>query len=777
MAKISGGPEMDQYTVAWIGVLPVESAAAQAMQDETYEVTHRRDPDDHNVYSFGRIAKHNVVFASLPAGEKGTTPALKVASDMTRTYKSIKVRLLVGIGGGVPGGSNDIRLGDVVISQPVGTFGGVVQYDQGKKYPNGKFKRTGRLDKPPRLLLNALSSVQADIESTGFDVEPYITEHLQSRPYMLEKYTRPHGSDYLFRSDYEHVEGNKRCNDCVEDQMVPRKNRKSHKKVKFHYGTIASANYVIRDGEERDRISKDLAGVLCFEMEAAGLMDDFSCLVIRGISDYADSHKNDKWRRYAALTAACYAKKLLSKIPAEDIKQQPPIYSVMPFFPVYDSSQPRSTHHDGSASGRLLEYPNTTAGQSTSEGTSSYLLRPPLVHNRYGHGDSELTWSRDNSPLFRGTRRRPMSPAREWVGGYRRATQMVSENTGRPSYPSHSQSMLTVPRRPPPRPLQDQPNTVISGVQFPQSAYRPNQSGEYEMEDMPSTHRTNDGHERIPSTNPSYHSQNPSPFHQSLPRPNYSNPLHNSNGYPNSDDQKRLQRNPYAPDYNQQFPDPPGTYHNPLNAPYHDQHDEQYHSRINQSPPNDHHHGQETPPYPTHADQSDPNDIYPNQDNDHPFHPSHQPYLDDIYDNYHDQDIHHNPSPVHPSLPKDPYYDPPLAHQLPPNHIHQNPNNHHRHHPHPNPDGHQSAPNVGEEEPPVSPATSTAISQSSEPEESESDSSSSGSSSPNSSEGSSISDGDELRHHGTTHASDYDHDDDDDDDEDHDHDCRCCIVM
>ena len=55
---------------------------------------------------------------------------------------------------------------------------------------------------------------------------------------------------------------------------------------------------------------------MCFEMEAAGLMNDFGCLVIRGICDYADSHKNKKWQPYAAATAAACAKEILSVIPA-----------------------------------------------------------------------------------------------------------------------------------------------------------------------------------------------------------------------------------------------------------------------------------------------------------------------------------------------------------------------------------------------------------------------------------------------------------------------------
>jgi nucleoside phosphorylase len=57
-------------------------------------------------------------------------------------------------------------------------------------------------------------------------------------------------------------------------------------------------------------------------MEAAGLMDTFPCLVIRGICDYADSHKNGKWQPYAAATAAAYAKELLITIPLREVKKE-----------------------------------------------------------------------------------------------------------------------------------------------------------------------------------------------------------------------------------------------------------------------------------------------------------------------------------------------------------------------------------------------------------------------------------------------------------------------
>ena len=54
-------------------------------------------------------------------------------------------------------------------------------------------------------------------------------------------------------------------------------------------------------------------------------MDSFPCLVIRGICDYADSHKNRTWQPYAAATAAAYAKELLSIIPPAEVTRLPAI--------------------------------------------------------------------------------------------------------------------------------------------------------------------------------------------------------------------------------------------------------------------------------------------------------------------------------------------------------------------------------------------------------------------------------------------------------------------
>jgi nucleoside phosphorylase len=128
--------------------------------------------------------------------------------------------------------------------------------------------------------------------------------------------------DRLFAAGYPHVQGRVTCADCTTEQEVQRPVRRSAGPT-VHYGTIASGNQVIKDAATRDRISQQFGGVLCFEMEAAGLMNRFPCLVIRGICDYCDSHKNKAWQNYAAAAAVAWAKELLRNIAPADVIQGP----------------------------------------------------------------------------------------------------------------------------------------------------------------------------------------------------------------------------------------------------------------------------------------------------------------------------------------------------------------------------------------------------------------------------------------------------------------------
>jgi nucleoside phosphorylase len=152
----------DEYTVGWVCALPVELAAAQeSLDEERHDL--ERDPadNDENLYALGSIGGHNVAIVCLPAGRISNNLAAVVATQLRASFKAIRFGLMMGIGGGVPSAEADVRLGDVVVSQPYQAFGGVVQYDSGKTTPSG-FERTGSLNSPPQILLSAVAKVRAN---------------------------------------------------------------------------------------------------------------------------------------------------------------------------------------------------------------------------------------------------------------------------------------------------------------------------------------------------------------------------------------------------------------------------------------------------------------------------------------------------------------------------------------------------------------------------------------------------------------------------------------
>ncbi|KAL5343573.1 hypothetical protein BJX70DRAFT_385361 [Aspergillus crustosus] len=238
----------EDFMIGWICPLPLEYAAAKAVLDELYE---------EDEYATGRIQNHGIVIACLPAGQMGTNAAAATTARMLAAFPSLKHGLLVGIAGGVPSEKADIRLGDVVIGQPDGQYGGVVQYDFGKTVPGG--------------LKSNIPTARAS------------------------------------------VQGGDTCYQCRKDMAVDRVPRADDFQVFF--GTIASGNQVIKDGITRDENNSKLGGVLCFEIEATGVVNQLPSLVIRGICDYADSHKNKTFQPFAAATAAACAREILSYLP------------------------------------------------------------------------------------------------------------------------------------------------------------------------------------------------------------------------------------------------------------------------------------------------------------------------------------------------------------------------------------------------------------------------------------------------------------------------------
>ncbi|CVK91842.1 related to ankyrin 3 [Fusarium proliferatum] len=295
----------NEYTIAWICALPIEMSAAITMLDQTHKDLPGLD-NDINTYKLGSIEnKHNIVIACLPKNHYGTNNASNVLTNLVRTFPSIRLGLMVGIGGAAPG-AVDIRLGDVV----VGTF--VTQYDLGKTIGEGKMYSTATPRIPDQLLNTAVSSLEAKHERGGKEFPRILKERFQ----RLVEYDRTTLIDNLFITSYDHVDPQAiNCDQCDSSKVVERDPRSTKDPV-IHHGGIASGNQVMRSSKQRDRLAQQL-NIVCFEMEAAGLMNILPCLPIRGICDYSDSHKNKEWQKYAAATAAAYARELLTVLASQ----------------------------------------------------------------------------------------------------------------------------------------------------------------------------------------------------------------------------------------------------------------------------------------------------------------------------------------------------------------------------------------------------------------------------------------------------------------------------
>ncbi|KAF5722638.1 ankyrin repeat L25 [Fusarium mundagurra] len=318
-------PGAGEYTIGWICALSKELIAARAFLDVLHEPVDNAAINDDNKYTLGSIGKHNVVIAVLPYGQYGLVNAATTLKDMTRTFSNLRAVLMVGVGGGVPG-AKDIRLGDIVVGSVGRNSSGVIQYDYGRAVQGQEFAVTGHLNQPPMAFLTAMSALHARYEMEGHDIESDIDKALQKYKRLGKKYKKPNAStDRLYKAEFIHQggEGMLCSSSCGDGKLVHRDERdEDENNPAIHHGLIASGNSLMKDAYLRDKLAAKY-GILCFEMEAAGLMNHFPCVVIRGICDYSDSHKNDEWQAYAAMAAAAYTKDLLLQVaPSSILKEE-----------------------------------------------------------------------------------------------------------------------------------------------------------------------------------------------------------------------------------------------------------------------------------------------------------------------------------------------------------------------------------------------------------------------------------------------------------------------
>ncbi|KAL9081963.1 MAG: hypothetical protein Q9159_006860 [Coniocarpon cinnabarinum] len=303
-----------------------EAVAAREALDEEHDIIPEVAANDSNSYKLGRIGKHNVVIAVLPDGEDGTDTAAAVATNLLASFRNVRVGLMVGIGGGAPTSRHDVRLGDVVVSSSSGSSGGVLQYDFGKAIQEQELHLTRVLNLPPGALRTAVAGLWADYERDGHSIHDSIENICTKRPRLRRKYQRSEGeTDFSFAVML-----------CIQqthrispNKLISRSQRQPDEdNPAVHYGPIASGNSLMKDALTRDRIAT-ARNILCFEMEAAGLMNSFPCLVIRGICDYADTHKHKEWQGYASMAAALYARDLLYRVSQSQVQVEREIVNVI----------------------------------------------------------------------------------------------------------------------------------------------------------------------------------------------------------------------------------------------------------------------------------------------------------------------------------------------------------------------------------------------------------------------------------------------------------------
>ncbi|KAJ5461596.1 uncharacterized protein N7458_003148 [Penicillium daleae] len=254
-----------RFTIAIFCALPLEADAVsevfEKILDEEVKDYHKA-PGDDNIYTLGKLLHHNVVLVYMAGMGKGA--ASQAASTIRSSYPEIKLALVVGICGGVPlyvAGEEDLVLGDVVISN------GIVQYDFGRRFLD-TFLSKAR----PEIAGPKLRGLLAKLKGLG----------------------------------------------CQKGSLVPRKRLQEASangcplSPKIHFGLFGSGDIVMKSGQHRDKTATT-HDLIAFEMEASGVWDILPCLVIKGVCDYADSHKNKNWQHYAAATAASCMKAVLEE--------------------------------------------------------------------------------------------------------------------------------------------------------------------------------------------------------------------------------------------------------------------------------------------------------------------------------------------------------------------------------------------------------------------------------------------------------------------------------
>lgn len=299
-----------KYAVAWIAPLEIEARAALHMLDERHQGRFPVSRGDDHVYHAGAMGGHNIIIATLPAGQKyGTGSAAALAGQLKKFFPNLWFGLLVGVAAGLPNLSRDplrdIRLGDVLVGLPEGESAGLVAYDLGKETDDGfqPLRRGHALATTEPIVRSAIGSIKIEAPHDTEKFLPYY-EKIRDKEHATGTFSDPGQElDVLFS-----------LHDDGSEIPTVRDPRPGSRRIRAWYGPIGSGDKLWKNLRKRNEL-RDKYGLIGLEMEAAGTMDQIPVGVIRGVCDYGDGHKNKVWQPYAAAMAAAYARALLEEIP------------------------------------------------------------------------------------------------------------------------------------------------------------------------------------------------------------------------------------------------------------------------------------------------------------------------------------------------------------------------------------------------------------------------------------------------------------------------------
>jgi nucleoside phosphorylase len=358
------------YTIAWFCVTQEEAALARACLDHLHEPPDFSGPSD-GYYTYGEIQGHhgihNIVIIKSAGSGKVAMGTASAKGPLEASFPNLRLAFVVGIAAGLPTGNppKDIYKGDVVVATPLHGHDAVIEYDYAELHDDYSFQPKHHTDKTALQLRNCFDRWHEnflDDDTTSHDILKSLIERNQSF-----RAPEPH-EDVLFLPENVHVNPSTSVRDCAgcresyqDRRLRPTQHAGGCYPLNVHRGQVLTGSSLIKSADARERIFQSFPEALCVDMESAVLMDTWHPLIVRGISDYGDSHYDWKWTQYASATASAVAKSIIQTMRVSESL----VAQEVSFMPVV---RPESATGEGS---NVSSSPPSTAPRPSTESEAS----------------------------------------------------------------------------------------------------------------------------------------------------------------------------------------------------------------------------------------------------------------------------------------------------------------------------------------------------------------------------------------------------------------------